>query len=383
MQISIKEARFLALNSQRLLNISKGKTKRDLFKIIEAIGYVQIDTISIVERAHHHILWTRMPAYKRTMLDELLEKDKKIFEYWSHAAAFLPMKDYRFSFYRQEKYRKNYEVWAKKNRKIVNHVLDRIKAEGALQSKDFEHTGKRGNGWWDWKPAKYALQHLFHEGTLMIASRKGFQKVYDLTENVLPKETDTTIPTEEEFHEHMILGAINSYGFAAEKEIKYQRANDAKILKSVINKLKEENRIVEFKIKGIESQTYYSAEKNLKRIKNAEESSLLHILSPFDNLIIQRKRTKNIFDFNYTVEFYLPASKRTYGYYCMPVLYGSKFIGKIDAKANRQTGIFEIINYFPENKKFLTLKIKEGLREKITELSIFTGCEEVNWNNRM
>ena len=273
MQISIKEARFLALNSQRLLNISKGKTKRDLFKIIEAIGYVQIDTISIVERAHHHILWTRMPAYKRTILDELLEKDKKIFEYWSHAAAFLPMKDYRFSFYRQEKYRKNYEVWAKKNRKIVNHVLDRIKAEGPLQSKDFEHTGKRGNGWWDWKPAKYALQHLFHEGTLMIASRKGFQKVYDLTENVLPKETDTTIPTEEEFHEHMILGAINSYGFAAEKEIKYQRANDAKILKSVINKLKEENRIVEFKIKGIERQTYYSAEKNLKRIKNAEESS--------------------------------------------------------------------------------------------------------------
>ena len=383
MIINKNEARYLALQNQKLLNVFSGKTKKDLLKIIEAIGYVQIDTISIVERAHHHILWTRMPAYKRTMLDELLEKDKKIFEYWSHAAAFLPIKDFRFSFYRQEKYRKNYEVWANKNRKIVNLVLDRIKAEGPLQSKDFDHTGKKGNGWWDWKPAKYALQHLFHEGTLMIASRKGFQKVYDLTENVLPKETDTTVPTEEEFYEHMILSAINSFGFAAEKEIKYQRANDAKILKNVINRLKEENNIVEFKIRGIESETYYSTDKNLKRIKNSDESSLLYILSPFDNIIIQRKRTKNIFDFDYTVEFYLPASKRTFGYYCMPVLYGNKFIGRLDAKANRQTGIFEIINFFPEDKKLTTLKIKEALKEKITELSLFTGCEEVNWNGKI
>ncbi len=383
MLISINEARFLALQNQKLHDVSGGKTKKDLLKIIEAIGYVQIDTISIVERAHHHILWTRMPAYTKTMLDELLEIDKKIFEYWSHAAAFLPMKDYRFSYYRQDKYRKNHEAWAKKNRKIVKFVLDRIKAEGPLQSRDFEHDGKKSGGWWDWKPAKNALQHLFHEGILMIASRKGFQKVYDLTENVLPKEIDTTVPTDEEFHEHMVLSAINSYGFAAEKEIKYLRNNNSKILKSVINKLKEENKIVELKIKGIESETYFSTEKNFKRIKNGEGSSLLHILSPFDNLIIQRKRTKNIFDFDYTVEFYLPASKRKFGYYCMPVLYGNKFIGRLDAKAIRQTGKFEIINYFPEGKKLMSVQLKEDLREKVTELSAFTGCKEVNWNGKM
>ena len=156
---------------------------------------------------------------QKNYADELLEKDKKIFEYWSHAAAFLPISEYRFSFYRQDKYRKSYHAWAMKNKKIVKLVLDRIKTEGPLQSKDFEHTGKKGDGWWDWKPAKYALQHLFHEGTLMIASRKGFQKVYELTENVLPKETDTTVPTEEEFHEHMVISAINSFGFAAKKKL--------------------------------------------------------------------------------------------------------------------------------------------------------------------
>ncbi len=118
-EISIEDARFLALKNQKLLERDNHHTKKDLNKIIEKVGYVQIDTISIVERAHHHILWTRLPAYKKSMLDDLM-KEKKIFEYWSHAAAFLPMKDYRFSLLRKENYKERYKAWAKKNRKIID-----------------------------------------------------------------------------------------------------------------------------------------------------------------------------------------------------------------------------------------------------------------------
>jgi uncharacterized protein YcaQ len=383
MQISINEAKYLALQSQRLFDVSNGTTKKDLLKIIGAIGYIQIDTISIVERAHHHVLWTRMPAYQRDMLDELLEKDKKIFEYWSHAAAFLPMRDFRYTFYRRDKYRVHYKTWSEQNKKIVKHVLDRIKAEGPLQSRDFEDEGKHKTGWWDWKPAKYALQHLFHEGTLMIASRKGFQKVYDLTENILPKNVDTSIPTEEEYTGHLILNAINANGLAGEKEMIYQRYHSPLILKSTINKLAEEKKILELKIKGIEKEIYYTTKQNLKHLKEDKNPSQIHILSPFDNLIIQRKRLKNIFRFDYVIECYVPAVKRKFGYFCMPVLAGSEFIGKVDAKADRAKKVFEVINYFPEKGKKLNTVLKNALKIKVKELAIFTGCEEVNWNNKI
>lgn len=377
--ISLQHARNIILNRQLLASKPKPKSKKNLLEIIEQLGYVQIDTISIVERAHHHILWTRMPGYERKMLDELLEKDKKIFEYWSHAAAFLPMRDYRFTFFRRDRYRKHYEAWAKENKKTVKFVLDRITSEGPMQSKDFEHTGKvKAAGWWDWKPAKYALQHLFHDGTLMIASRKGFQKVYDLTERVLPSEIDTSVPTVNEYNEHLIINTINSYGFASAKEITYLRYSDKKSFSKVLNNLLEEKKIRQIKISGINNDVYFTTEGNLKSKK---ESKNIHILSPFDNLIIQRKRLNNIFGYDYQVEFYLPAAKRKFGYFCMPVLYGNDFIGKIDAKANRQTGIFEVINYFPEKEKITKPIVKEALEEKLSSLADFTGCKSLNRNS--
>lgn len=376
-EISLQDARFLALKNQKLLERENNYTIKDLHKVIEKIGYVQIDTISIVERAHHHILWTRLPAYKKSMLDDLIKK-KKIFEYWSHAAAFLPMKDYRFSLRRKENYSERYKAWVRKNKKIIDYVRDRITNEGPLQSKDFEHPPKVKSGWWEWKPAKEALEYLFHAGELMVPERKNFQKVYDLTERVLSKKIDTTIPAYEEHCEHLIFNAINANGFASKKEMFYLRRGDSKVPLSVINRLVEEKKIIPVKVNGIEEEKYYTTKENLKQLKKKEFTKDVHILSPFDNLVIQRKRLKTLFDFDYTIECYVPAPKRKFGYYVLPIVYGDSFIGRLDAKADRASNSFRIINLWFEDKIKIDQNFKEVFKKRIDELTMFSGCSTNN-----
>lgn len=378
-ELSLEDARFLALKNQKLLERDNHHTKKDLHKIIEKIGYVQIDTISIVERAHHHILWTRLPAYKKSMLDDLM-KEKKIFEYWSHAAAFLPMKDYRFSLLRKKNYKERNKEWEKKNKKILDFARDRITNEGPLQSKDFEHPPRVKSGWWDWKPAKEALEYLFHIGEFMVAERKSFQKVYDLTEQVLPKKIDITVPTYEEHCEHLISNSINANGFASQKEMFYLRRGDSKIPLSVINRLAEEKKIILVKIKGIEDEKYYTTKENLKQLSKKEFVKDVHILSPFDNLVIQRKRIKTLFDFDYVIECYVPASKRKFGYYVLPIVYGDKFIGRLDAKADRGNKLLRIINLWFEDNAKPGKNFKEIFKKRIDELTAFSGCERSNLN---
>lgn len=376
-KIHLDEARKLIIASQQFNNFNSPDNKRQLQNIIENLGYVQIDTISVVERSHHHILWSRMRSYSKSMLDELMEEDKSIFEYWSHAAAFLPVKDYRFSLIRKRNYGKKYKEWKKKNKKILKYVYDRIKREGPLQSRDFDDYRNKTTGWWDWKPSKDALDFLFHEGKLMIASRKGFQKVYDLTERVLPAYVNLKFPSEKEFYRYLILSSVNSNGLAGEKEITYLRTYDKKIFKVILNELLEEKKIIKLTLQNIEHDSFYTLPEKLNLLNNLKTDSSFHILSPFDNLIIQRKRIKTLFNFDYQIECYLPASKRKFGYFCMPILYGDNFIGKVDAKADRKNKEFRIIKIFWEDKVKLNKPMAINLTEKFNQLAKFSGCEKV------
>lgn len=374
--ISIQEARYLALHNQLLFDTHLPKTKKDLPGIIEQIGYVQIDTISVVERAHKHVLWTRFPMYKNEMLDVLIDRDKKVFEFWDHAAAYLPMKHFRFTLHRKEMYGKKYMHWARRNKKILNYILDRIKDEGPLQSRDFENPSNRGL-WWDWKPAKHALEYLFHSGKLAARARKSFQKVYDLPERILPVSIDTSVPTEEEFSEHLIMKAIRANGFASEKEITYLRHHNRKATKTVLSKLAEEKKIIPLNIAGIKEEIYYTTRLALKQLNNQKDDNHVHILSPFDNLVIQRKRLSSLFRFDYVIECYLPAPKRKFGYFCLPVLYGDKFICRIDAKADRANNIFKVINIFWEKGVKKNGEFKKMLDKKLNELAGFSGCSKI------
>ncbi len=374
--ISPDEARNIALGRQLIFNDNSTSPKKKLLNIIEQIGYVQIDTISIVERAHKHILWTRQPEFKNEMLDELIDKDKKVFEFWDHAAAYLPMKHFRFTLQRKEMYAKKYRHWGNKNKKMLNSIIDRIKSEGPLQSRDFENTGKQCT-WWDWKPAKEGLEFLFHTGKLVAKARKSFQKVYALPEESLPADVNLTFPNENEHSEHLIMKSINANGLSSEKELTYLRHHHRSATKNTLNRLLEEKKIISVKISGIDDELYFSNKKLLNTINSIKINNDVHILSPFDNIVIQRKRLSALFGFDYVIECYVPIEKRKFGYFCLPVLFGNTFAGRIDAKADRKSGEFRIINEFWENSFVLSSDFCHKYQSKIDQLAKFSGCNFV------
>ena len=216
-QISREQAQQLVLKAQGLDGV-----KRSSSEIIKRLSYVQIDTIAVTSRAHHHVMFSRNPDYSQTDMEEMIQR-REIFEYWSHAAAFLPMDDYRFSLVPKGKILKEEKFWFEKDKKLMRQVLRRLKKEGPLQSKDFVHKSKGAGSWFEWKPAKVALHQLFMEGRIMICSRQGFQKVYDLTERVIPEGLDTRKPTEKGFYTYLTDRAISAQGLASAPEIGYLR----------------------------------------------------------------------------------------------------------------------------------------------------------------
>ena len=198
--------RRLALAAQGLLQAQPyGRGLAGACKAIHHIGYVQIDTISVVERAHHHVFHSRVPKFKPAMANQML-LDGNIFEYWTHAAAFLPIADFRFSLPYKHAIKSGQIHWHRaRDRKLMGELLVRIRSDGPMRSRDIETDTTIRAGWWNWKPAKKSLEQMYMEGDLMVSNRKGFQKTYDLTERVLPSHIDSQMPSMKEFAEHMLV----------------------------------------------------------------------------------------------------------------------------------------------------------------------------------
>ncbi|MEZ4884281.1 MAG: crosslink repair DNA glycosylase YcaQ family protein [Chitinophagales bacterium] len=381
--ITQRQARQMALQSQGLLqSASFGKGKEGIVKALQRMTYVQIDTISVVERAHHHTLWTRLPDYQKSKLLDLQANERLVWEYWSHAAAYLPIDDFRFSLPRMNRYANGKQHWTRPETNMKDFVMDRIKAEGPLRSKDFEKPVDFETGMWNWKPAKRALEQLFMEGKLMISARTGFQKVYDLTENVLPSHVKTELPTPSEMADYLILSAIEAHGLVSYEQIPYLRSKETKDwVKARIPQLLEDKIIEVVKVEGIPSATYYTTPQQLSQLEKIAHNSTekVHILSPFDNVVIQRKRLKELFDYDYTIECYVPAPKRVYGYFCLPILWGTQFIGRLDAKADRKLKTFFLRNLVFESH--FTLKNLEAAMPDLVQqfwvFAQFNGCEKI------
>jgi uncharacterized protein YcaQ len=371
-----QKLRRIALNQQGLLKAdSFGRGKQATLRAIEQIGYVQIDTISVVERAHHHVLWSRVSNYKSQYLTELVA-ERQLFEYWSHAAAWLPMKDYRFSLPRMKQANGDRNWFGDCDKKLIQQVLHRVQHEGALLARDFEDTRKGKKEWWDLKPAKRALEQLFMQGELMVTRREGFQKVYDLPERIIPDWVDTTEPTLEEYADYLIDNTIRAHGFATTKSMVYLRKG--KPLRHAIDlrlqvKL-EDGQVLKLELDN--DNDIYVLPELLDR-PAPRSNKFVRILSPFDNAIIQRQRGQNIFQFNYQIECYLPAPKRQFGYFCLPILYGDQFVARADCKAHRKQGMFEIksLHYEPEflpNEDFT-----QAFSSAIDSFSKFNGCSDI------
>jgi uncharacterized protein YcaQ len=254
-------------------------------------------------------------------------------------------------------------------------VYDRIKAEGPLQSKDFEEK-KAAAGWWEWKTTKQALEQLFMEGKLMIAGRKNFQKLYDLTERVLPAGTNTKMPTEKEMVEHLIFSAIRANGIIAQHEIAYLRKGHKDLIQKALKHLIKEGEVINISIDKVK-ELYYTTSDKPDLLNGIKATKKIHILSPFDNAVIQRKRLQTLFDYDYTIECYVPAAKRVYGYFCLPILYGDRFVGRMDCKAERSTKTFIIQNIWLEDSFKPTNNFLKAFVSSTLELAEFNACKTV------
>ncbi len=363
-----------ALISQGLLRGNAfGRGRRGVLKCIEQLGYIQIDTISVVQRAHHHVLWSRVPGYQPAMLDKLVQ-DKQVFEYWFHAAAYLPMSQYRYALPRMQAIKSGEKHWfANTDRKLMTGIVQRIESEGPLMARDFADNNSGQNGWWEWKPAKQALEQLFMEGELMVVERRGFQKVYDITRRVLPEGIDLTVPGIHEQARYLIDTAIRSHGFATLKSFTYLRKGtdlrDA--VKEQLQQLLEENELIEAELPC--GTTVYCDPQMTSR-KRPE--SRVVILSPFDNCIIQRERCQKTFGFDYQIECYVPARKRKFGYFCLPLLYKDQLVGRIDCKADRKTAVLHIKSLHLE--ALVDEAFYPHLAESINDFMQFNGSSEVS-----
>jgi len=318
-----------------------------------------------------------MNNYKKNMLDKLLEKDKLIYEYWSHAASYLPLKHFRFSLIRKKSFSSKHKTWGTANKKTINRVYGKIKSDGPLMSKNFEDNRKSSAGWWEWKPSKDALDYLFHSGKIMVTGRKGFQKIYDLTERVLPDGIDLTCPTEKEYYGHLILSSIIASGIVSESDIMYLRKYDKSVFGKVISELLEEKKIIPINVKGEDNTEYYTFENNVEKFNHQSDSNEVYLLSPFDNLVINRKKLFKFFGFDFQLECYLPKLKRKFGYFCLPVLYKNSFIGRIDLKADKKEKTLLVHKVFFEENKKKTTFYRKIILKKLNKLAEFCGCTKI------
>lgn len=376
MKISLAKARSIILSAQGLSGKKTyPKGKEGAAQVVESLGYVQIDTISVVERAHHHTIWSRCPDYDPALLNDLLSKDRRVFEYWCPAAAYVPMSDYRF--YLNAMRTGATSSWYRAERKVIQHVKYRLRAEGPLGSVDFKAEKKHNrDGWGGYKPQKHALEALFAAGEVMISERRGFQRYYDLTERVLPSNVDTTMPSKEEQRRFKVMRALRNAGICSKDEVRWS-AYRKQDLGDVVDSLVEEGTVKEISVPGFEAPLYVLTEILDATPARGPGKTNVRILSPFDNLVIRRDRLARWFDFDYKFEAYVPQAKRKYGYFCLPILWGSSFVGRMDAKADRKQRTLRVRKLLFEPSLKDVGEFLPRLLPYLRAFAAFNGCDNV------
>jgi uncharacterized protein len=375
-KISLAAARRLAIRNQGLDGQWElSPDKEGVARIVDALGYVQIDTISVVQRAHDHIIWSRLPSYDLGMLQELLAVDRRVFEYWTHAASYVPFADYRFYLARMRNAHKwpREAAWHKDNAPLVKKVLAQIRQRGPMASSDFEHKKGERSSWWGWKPAKRALEYLFNTGQLMVGERRTFQRVYDLSERVVPAGVDQTIPDSEEISYYWAQRTLQSHGIASLPQLRKAFSN--RQAEQGLRQLRAKGEVVELAVEH-QQEPYYAL---VETMDNAPRrlARHTHLLSPFDNLVIDRYRLEDLFHFHYRIECYTPAAKRQYGYFTLPLLWNGEIIARLDPKAERKTGTLHVRNLVFESTFERHDALLPDLAKELRAYATFNNCQHI------
>lgn len=379
--LSNLQARYVFLAKHGLASRPSGTGKgADLKAVIDDLGFVQLDSVNTFARAHDLILWSRRQQYRPQALQHLLHRDRQVFEHWTHDAAVIPMESFahwRLRFARDEA--RLASRWRDSRREDfhakIDEVLRRISDEGTCTSGDVgEHEIRGSGGWWDWHPSKTALEYLWRSGQVSVVRREGFTKVYDLTERVIPAEHLNRRHHPDETIEWCCAGALNRLGFATSGELAafwdYVTPAEAKAWCAAAL---AEGRVIEVDVEGVDGKLRRSvAWPDVMDIVVEPPVPRMRILSPFDPALRDRKRAERLFGFNYRIEIFVPAPKRTYGYYVFPVMEGDRMVGRIDMK--REAGVLAIRAFWPEPGVKMGAGRLQALRAELERAASFGGC---------
>jgi uncharacterized protein YcaQ len=384
--VSNRDARRIFLNKQGLAAAPHRALGKDgLLDLIHNIGFVQIDSISTVERAHHQILFSRNQTYRPEHLSALIEKDRALFEHWTHDAsiipsAFFPYWKHRFV-RREAKIRENWRKWQGEGfDQAFVETYERIRANGPVMAREMKGDNHKSGGWWNWHPNKTALEYLWHTGKLAIARRENFQKVYDLSERVLPPHHHAPDVGHDAFVDWACRSALERLGFATHGEIAaFWALISPEEAKAWVEAHRDELRPVSIETadggKPRAAHAFADFPAGLGDIP--EPPARLRVLSPFDPLIRDRNRTERLFGYFYRIEVFVPEPKRQYGYYVFPLLEGDRLVGRIDMKADRKAGTLDVKRIWWEKGVRRSSGRMERLEAELARVAKFAGVERV------
>jgi uncharacterized protein YcaQ len=357
-----------------------------------------------VAPSHLIVLWSRLGIFEPSDLDRLLWREKKLFEYWAHQASIVLTEDYPLYYFMMRRYpdiflrslgavwRERVKKWISKNSELRTYVLTELKQRGPLMSRQFEdktRTKPRGFGWGSWSDVSRVLFHLFFKGEIMVSGRQGKQKVWDLSERFLPSWVSKEELSEQEVEYTAVQRSLRALGIANESEISWHFLRGRyRNLKDTLKQMEADSKIRPVDIlagpvgKG---QRYIHADdiRLLEELDSDDWTPRISLLSPFDNLICDRARTKLLFNFDYTTEIYTPKHKRKFGYYVLTILYGDKLIGRLDPLMERKTGRLLIKSVHAERKAPTDKNVAEQIADAVQQLSQFLGAKEIAYSSKV
>jgi len=379
------QARRIALAAQRFglpqpPHVNAGHLRR----LIEQLGAVQIDSVNVLVRSHFLPAFSRLGAYDRTLLERVAYKrPRRIFEYWGHEASFLPIHLFPLFRWRMERSRNGVGVWngvarvGRERRDLLARVRETIAEQGPVSASNLQHlrergSGKRGQGWWSWDDTKRAVEFLFWCGEITpLERRTSFERVYDLTERVIPPETYSKRVDEGQAYAQLVDIAARACGIAVESDLRDYFRLPVDAAKNAIAQLVEGERLIPVRVEGWKQQAYLHADARFAR--RIETSALI---SPFDSLVWNRERTNRLFDFQYRIEIYTPSHKRVHGYYVLPYLLDEALVARVDLKADRAGGALTVhaIHYEPGVDRRAA---RARLNEDLQKMAHWLGLERV------
>ena len=376
-------ARQLWLSANLLTDTPTGPL--DLGALIQSLGFVQLDTIQVVSRAHHHILWSRNQKYRETMLDRFLAKDRAVFEHFTHDASvlpmqFLPMWQRQF---RRMKDKVGRSSWYGKHLDPdhLDHIKRRITEEGPLSTHDFDTKIQGAREMWKRPPHKIGLDYLWYAGELATCHRDGFTKYYDLAERVFPDDLRTQDMPDQDQIDWLCHAALDRIGVGTLGEIR--KFWDATEVSEVTDWSERQSAsLIPIEIQsadGIWTKAFAAPDIEERIAVLTAPTSRLRILNPFDPAIRDRARLKRLFGFEYTVEMFVPAAKRIWGYYVYPLLEGERFVGRIEVKADRKQGLLTVQNLWWEPGVRASAQRQRKLDGELDRLARLAGVSEVDW----